>query len=141
LFGDVPVRVRRLLACSCHVEDEAKSFGVLDFGRDAVAPELAYVTARYAALAPFGRVAGLLSELLPISGAQNAGTVRNRTRRVGKKVVRQHATEIATQTPTPPGGPAMVGLDGGYVRSRHPVLRAQAGRQGPLPGDIPGYGG
>ena len=98
LFGDVPVRVRRLLACSCHVEGEAKSFGVLDFGRDAVTPELAYVTARYAALAPFGRVAGLLSELLPISGAQNAGTVRNRTRRVGKKVVRQHATEIATQT-------------------------------------------
>jgi hypothetical protein len=36
-------------------------------------------TARYAALAPFGKVAALLSELLPISGAQNAGTVRNRT--------------------------------------------------------------
>ena len=85
LFGDVPVRVRRLLACSCHIEGEAKSFGVLDFGHDAVAPELAYVTARYAALAPFGRVAGLLSELLPISGAQNVGTVRNRTRRVGRR--------------------------------------------------------
>ena len=119
LFGDVPVRVRRLLACPCQVEGEAKSFGVLDFGRDAVAPELAYVTARYAALAPFGRVAGLLSELLPISGAENAGTVRNRTRRVGEKVVRRHATEIATQTPTPPSGPAVVGLDGGYVRSRY----------------------
>ena len=77
---------------------EAKSFGVLDLGHDAVAPELAYVTARYAALAPFGKVAVLLSELLPISGAPNAGTVRNRTRRVGEKVVRQHATETATQT-------------------------------------------
>jgi hypothetical protein len=33
-----------------------------------VAPELAYVTARYAALAPFGKVAALLSELLPVSG-------------------------------------------------------------------------
>jgi hypothetical protein len=49
----------------------------LDLGHDAVAPELAYVTARYAALAPFGKVAVLLSELLPINGAQNAGTVRN----------------------------------------------------------------
>ena len=29
LVGDVPVRVRRLLACSCQVEGEAKSFGVL----------------------------------------------------------------------------------------------------------------
>jgi hypothetical protein len=99
-----------------------KSFGVLDFGHDAVAPELAYVTARYAALAPFGKVAVLLgkvavllSELLPISGAQNAGTVRNRTQRVGEKVVRQHATETATR----PIGPVAIGLDGGYVRSRH----------------------
>jgi hypothetical protein len=65
-----------------------KSFGILDLGHDAVAPELAYVTARYAALVPFGKVAVLLSELLPTSGAQNAGTVRNKTRRVGEKVVR-----------------------------------------------------
>src|SRR5689334_18726519 len=86
LFGDVSVRVRRRLACPCQVEGEAKSFAVLDLGHDAVAPELAYVTARYAALAPFGKVAALLSELLPIGGAQNAGTVRNRTQRVGEKV-------------------------------------------------------
>ena len=52
-----------------------------------MAPELAYVTARYAALAPFGKVADLLSELLPVSGAPNAGTVRNRTMRVGEAVV------------------------------------------------------
>ncbi|HEY4043878.1 MAG TPA: hypothetical protein VGM32_18805 [Rhodopila sp.] len=110
LFGDVPVRVRRLLACPCQGQGEVKSFGVLDLGHDAVAPELAYVTARYAALAPFGKVAELLSELLPISGAQNAGTVRNRTRRVGEKVVRQHATEMATQTASSPGGAVVVGL-------------------------------
>ena len=41
-----------------------------------VAPELAYVTAKFAALAPFARAAGLLAELLPIGGAVNAGTVR-----------------------------------------------------------------
>ena len=48
---------------------------------DAVAPELAYVMARYAPLAPFGKVAALLSELLPFGGAQHASTVRNRTLR------------------------------------------------------------
>jgi hypothetical protein len=117
LFGDVPVRVRRLHACPCQGQSEVKSFGVLDLGHDAVAPELAYVTARYAALVPFGKVAVLLSEMLPISGAQNAGTVRNRTRRVGENVVRQHATETTQRTS--PGGPVVVGLDGGYVRSRH----------------------
>src|SRR5690348_4870783 len=74
---------------------------------------------RYAALAPFGKVAVLLSELLPISGAQNAGTVRNRTQRVGEAVVRQHAAETATQIAKPPSGSVVVGLDGGYVRSRH----------------------
>ena len=70
LFGDVPVRVRRLLACPCQGRaSEAKSVAVLDFGKGAaVAPELAYVTARDAALAPFGKVAALLSELLPVSG-------------------------------------------------------------------------
>ena len=76
LFGDVPVRVRRLLACSCQGPGGPKSFAALDLGAGP-APELAYVTAKFAALAPFGKVATLLSELLPMGGAQNAGTVRN----------------------------------------------------------------
>src|SRR3954454_14393010 len=86
LFGNVPVRVRRLLVCPCQGPGEAKSFAALDLGAGP-APELAYVTAKFAALAPFGKVAALLSELLPISGAQNAGTVRYRTLRVGQEVV------------------------------------------------------
>ena len=56
-FGDVPVRVRRLLACSCQGSGGTKSFAVLDLDAATVAPELAYVTARYAGLAPFGKVA------------------------------------------------------------------------------------
>ena len=70
-----------------------------------------------------GTVAALLPELLPASGAQNAGPVRNRAHRVGEKVVRQHATETAT----PPNGPVVVGLDGRYVRSRHPQQECHAG--------------
>ena len=61
LFGDVPVRVQRLLVCPCRGAEGAKSLAVLDLGGDALAPELAYVTARHAALAPFGKVAALLS--------------------------------------------------------------------------------
>ncbi len=119
LFGDVPVQVRRLLACPCHGPGEPKSFAALDLGGDAVAPELAYVTARYAALVPFGKVAALLSELLPVSGAQHASTVRNRTLRVGEAVVQPYSTEIAEQPAAPAAGSVVVGLDGGYVRSRH----------------------
>src|SRR4051812_39218242 len=118
LFGDVPVRVRRLLACPCHGPGEPKSFAALDLGAGP-APELAYVTAKFAALVPFGKVAALLSELLPISGAQNAGTVRNRTLRVGEDVVQQPSTKNAELPAAPADGPVVVGLDGGYVRSRH----------------------
>ncbi len=56
LLGDVPVRIRRLLACLCQGPGEAKGVAALDLGKNAVAPELAYVTARYAALAPLGKV-------------------------------------------------------------------------------------
>src|SRR3954454_22638417 len=119
LFGDVPVRVRRLLVCPCHGPGEPKSFVALDLGAGTVAPELAYVTAKFAALAPFGKVAALLSELLPISGGQNAGTVRNRTLRVGQIVVPQRPIDTARPPTAPAAGPVVIGFDGGYVRSRH----------------------
>src|SRR4051794_2002922 len=111
--------VRRLLVCPCHGPGEPKSFAALDLGKGAVAPELAYVTAKFAALAPFGKVAALLSELLPISGAQNAGTVRNRMLRVGQEVVPLRPTKNAELPAAPAASPVVVGLDGGYVRSRH----------------------
>ena len=111
LFGAVPVRVRRLLACPCRGPGERKSFATLDLGGGAVAPELAYVTARYAALAPFGKVAALLSELLPIGGAANAGTVRNRTRRVGQAVVRPFLAETARRPAAGAAGPVVVAME------------------------------
>ena len=118
LFGDVPIRIRRLLICPCQGTGDSKSFAAFDLEAATVAPELAYVTARYAALAPFGKVANLLSELLPISGAQNAGTVRNRTMRAGEVVVQPHAANTA-KAAAQPAKPVVIGLDGGYVRSRH----------------------
>jgi hypothetical protein len=119
LFGDVPVWVRRLLTCPCQGSGAAKSFAALDLEAATVAPELAYLTARYAALAPFGKVAALLSDLLPISGAQNAGTVRSGTLRIGEEVVQPRATRPAQETTPQPAESVVVGLDGGYVRSRH----------------------
>src|SRR3954468_11391453 len=118
LFGAVPVRVRRLLVCPCQGPGKPRSFAALDLGAGP-APELAYVIAKFAALVPFGKVATLLSELLPISGAQNAGTVRNRTLRVGEEVVPQHSTGTAKRPAAQAAGPVVIGLDGGYVRSRH----------------------
>src|SRR4051794_8307590 len=107
------------LACPCHGPGEPKSFAVLNLGGGSVAPELAYVMARHAALVPFGKAAALLSELLPIARVGNAGTVRNRTRRVGEAVVRPYATAAEERPAARAAGPVVVGLDDGYVRSRH----------------------
>jgi len=60
--------------------------------------------------------------VLLMSGAQNAGTVRNRTLQMGKTVVPGRNIETAKPTamsPAAPVVPVVVGLDGGYVRSRH----------------------
>jgi hypothetical protein len=89
------------------------------FAAGSVAPELAHVTARFAALAPFAPVATI--ELLPVGGAANAGTVRNRTMRVGARLADVTAEDAqapatAKNAVTPP---VIVGLDGGYVRNRH----------------------
>ena len=115
----MPIRIRRLFTCPCQKGDVAKSSAAFDLEAATVAPELAYITARYAALAPFGKVVDLLSELLPISGARNAGTVRNRAMRTGEAVVRPHAAKTAEVTEAQPVKPVVSGLDGGYVRSRH----------------------
>ena len=45
LFGDVPLRIRRLLICPCQSGREAKSAAILNLGGNAVAPELTYITA------------------------------------------------------------------------------------------------
>jgi hypothetical protein len=63
-----------------------------------------------------GKAADLLSELLPVSGAPNAGTVRSRTMRIGEAVAQSTVTTTATPRPAEP---VFVGLDGDYVRSRH----------------------
>lgn len=89
-------------------------------GIGGISPELAYITAKFSALAPLARVAELLSELLPIGSAANAGTARNRTMRVGSTVAKLPSAAAA---PLPTSDtvtlPVIVGLDGGYVRNRH----------------------
>ena len=119
LFGDVPLRVRRFVSCQCReIAEEPRSFSALTL-EGGMAPELAYVTAKFAALAPFAKVADLLAELLPVGGAINGGTVRNRTRRVGERIARLLPEGVADPDidAVTPGD--VIGLDGGYLRSRH----------------------
>jgi hypothetical protein len=119
LFGNVPLRVRRFASCQCReIAEEPRSFSALTL-EAGIAPELAYVTAKFAALAPFAKVAELLSELLPVGGAINGGTVRNRTRHVGERIARLRPEGAADPDIYAVNPAVVIGLDGGYLRSRH----------------------
>lgn len=84
VYGNVGVRVRRVMGCSCS-GSQARSFSTLFTRKNPVTPELRYLTAKMAALLPFGKVADFLGELLPLSAKATASTVRNRTMKVGKR--------------------------------------------------------
>ena len=80
-----------------------------------MAPELAYVTARYAALAPFDEVADPAVGAANQRGGERGHGAQQKPCEVGEAVVQP---ENVTTTEKP-AGPVVVGLDGGYVRSQH----------------------
>jgi hypothetical protein len=133
-FGRVPLRVRRLVSCSCQGEPQ-ETFACLpvhDGGL--VAPEWLFLQAKLASLIPFARVADLLADVLPAGDGGNAETVRSRLAWVGGRLYQERIRGQETQ-PAPQGIPAFrlveplrqraatettLGLDCGYVRNRHP---------------------
>jgi hypothetical protein len=117
VFGDVSMRVRRFHACQCRT-DAPTTVPALFTRRFPIAPELLYLTAKLAALMPFGKVADFLGEVLPLSTTPHASTVRNRTVRVGKRLLRARAAPAGQSITS--GKDVILGLDGAYVRDRHP---------------------
>ena len=91
VFGQVPMRVRRLRPCPCE-ETARESVSVLPTRQRPIAPELLYLMAKLAALMPFGKVAMFLDEVLPTATQTHASTVRNYTQRVGQRLERHHDT-------------------------------------------------
>jgi len=84
----------------------------------------------WASLIPYGGVARLLSEVLPIHDTLNAITIRNQLMKTAARMETEFGEEKPVlfegtendweQQPTP-DGPMTVGIDGGYVRSAHKV--------------------
>lgn len=117
VYGHVPMRVRRIRGCSC-TGTQHHSYSTIFTDRYPITPELRHLTAKLAALLPFGKVTDFLSELLPLSAKVTASTVRNRTLKVGKRLEKS-ADELAAPSHQP-CPETVVGLDGAYLRSRHP---------------------
>ena len=59
VYGNVGMRIRRLRGCSC-VGARQNSFSAMFTNKDPTTPELKYLTAKLAALLPFGKVADFL---------------------------------------------------------------------------------
>ena len=117
VYGTVPMRVRRLKGCSCTGSQDC-SYSTIFTNRYPITPELRYLTAKMAALLPFGKTTDFLAELLPVSVHVTASTVRNRTMKVGKRL-QKSAEALASRLTGDPCSDVVVGLDGGYVRARH----------------------
>src|ERR1035437_153369 len=116
-FGNVPIDLRRVQTCpGCGQNPAAPLFT----RNSSTAPELRYLNAKLAALLPFGKVADFLNEVLPVPAATNAVTVRNRTRRVGGRLLREQAKPAGSARPTP-SQTLVIGLDGGFVKSNRPL--------------------
>jgi hypothetical protein len=64
VYGSVGVRIRRVMGCSC-TGSQAHSFSTLLTHKNPVTPELRYLTAKMAALSPFGKVANFLDHQDP----------------------------------------------------------------------------
>ena len=118
VYGYVPMRVRRIRGCSC-TGTQHRSYSTLFTHQYPMTPELRYLTAKLAALLPFGKVTDFLSELLPLSAKMTTSTVRNRTMKVGKRL--EKSADALTSPPRrEPCPEAVVGLDSAYLRARHP---------------------
>ena len=115
--GKVPVRSRRVQACRDCGENPAAP---LFTRKSSTAPELRYLNAKLAALLPFGKAAEFLNEVLPATAATNAASVRNRTRRVGGRLLREQAQPAESARPTP-SKTLVIGLDGGFGKSNRPL--------------------
>jgi hypothetical protein len=120
VYGKIRMRVRRIRGCSCS-GSQGRTYSTLFTNKSPITAELRYLTAKMAALLPFGKAADFLGELLPLSAVTAVSTVRNRTMNVGNRL--RKAAEVLATIATAAETPCkelVVGLDGGYVKSRHP---------------------
>ena len=127
-FGDVPVASPRLKRCSCGAAGTATFSPLSDLFRAHVAPEMLYLEKKWASSrVSFDATVGLLKDVLPVGTTLNAKTVRNHLHQVAERMEAELGSEkyfYVEGTPRDHAalplaeGPIVVGIDGGYVRSR-----------------------
>jgi hypothetical protein len=128
LFGMVEVANPRWKRCRCQ-QTGAKTFRpTVSWLQGQTTPELLYLETKWASLIPFGKVADLLLEVLPVHAGTNHETIRRHLHETAERIenelgderqLKLFVEEVEQEDPAPPDGPITVGIDGGYVRAAH----------------------
>ena len=128
LFGMVDVANPRWKRCPCQ-QSGAKTFRpTVSWLQGQTTPELLYLETKWASLIPFGKVADLLLEVLPVDAGTNHETIRRHLHETAERMEKElgderqlklFAEEAEQEDLAPPDGPITVGIDGGYVRAAH----------------------
>ena len=136
-FGSPAVHGRSLFSCRSTQFDfsdttgsQERSYSTIFTDKNPITLEMRYLTAKMAALLPFDKAADFLGELLPLSAQTTGNTVRNRTMKVEMRL-QKSARALADTSTASSCEEAVVGLDGGYVRSRHPATPERTLRLSP----------
>lgn len=126
LFGNVKLNSPRLYHCDCRPREQKTFSPLTRLMPEHTAPELLYLETKWASLAPYAKVAGLLKDVLPVSSTTNAATIRNHLQKVAERDEAELGEErfaFAEGCPADwsklprPDGPITVGIDGGYLRN------------------------
>jgi hypothetical protein len=129
VYGTVRLPNPRWYRCACEPADTPKTFRPLQrWLRGTTSPELLYLESKWASLIPYGGVARLLGDVLPVSETLNAELIRRDTLRTAERIEAHLGEEKAVffegmeedweRQPTP-DGPLTVGMDGGFVKAAH----------------------
>ncbi len=124
-----PVRLQ-CARCSgqCRCRTHAGIGATVSRPRGQTSPELLYLEVRWASLIPYGSVARLLGDVLPMAYTQNGMTIRNHVLKTAERIeadlgeekpVFFDGSEQDWEAQPPPDGPMTVGIDGGFVRAAH----------------------
>lgn len=117
LFGSIQVRVPRFVCpvAGCAGVCAQSPFGEALTGRST--PEYDATRAKLAAQLPYRVAAGLLADLLPVSGGSTHTTVRNRTFTVAETITAQGSERAAAGKAEQPAGALTLQLDHTYIRA------------------------
>ena len=128
VFGPVRLPNPRWNQCDCQSTGKGSFRPLQGWLCGQTTPELLYLEVRWASLIPYGGVARLLEDVLPVAYTQNGMTIRNHVLETAERI----ETDLGEEKPVffdgseqdweakpLPDGPMTVGIDGGFVRAAH----------------------